>query len=312
MKLRIGHLSTLYHTSILMQADPSLLEGLDFDIQWSLYGTGPAIVKAFGEGRIDLAYIGLPPATIGIASGLRLKCIAGGHVEGTVISTLKGKRAEDEETLCRAFRGFKRVAVPGRGSIHDLILKDIIHRCGSSVEVLNMAWADEVLEAFVSGKVDAVVGTPSLAEAVRVYADGDILYPPSKLWPYNPSYGIVVREELLEEPEILKEFLKVHERCTEVLREKPEEAAERIASLMGIVDRDFALNTIKISPRYCASLPEEYIHCTERLTRRLYELGYIERVPERDEIFELSIIREVHPQEHHYQKSQDAPTPDRG
>ncbi len=301
MKLRIGHLSTLYHTSILMQANPSLTEGLTFEIQWSLYGTGPAIVRAFQEGLIDIAYIGLPPATIGIAGGLKIKCIAGGHVEGTVLASTKELKALSEDELCSIFRNLKRVAVPGKGSIHDLILKDTINRCESDTEVINMKWADEVLEAFVRGEADAVIGTPALAQAVRVYADGDILYPPSKLWPYNPSYGIVVNEKLIEDvPEELREFLRLHEHCTEILNRTPEEAAEWIARLMGIVDKEFVLNAINISPRYCASLPDEYIECTERLIKRLYDLNYIDRVLSSEEVFDLSIIREIHPEQHHY------------
>ncbi len=301
MKLRIGHLSTLYHTSILMQANPSVAEGLSFEIKWSLFGTGPAIVQAFRDGLIDLAYIGLPPAIIGMTSGVRLKCIAGGHVEGTVLASTKKQKALSEDELCSIFRNFKKVAVPGKGSIHDLILKDIIDRCKSDTVVINMAWADEVLEALVRREVDAVIGTPALAQAVREYARGDILYPPSKLWPYNPSYGIVVKEEMLDTAsDKLKEFIKLHEHCTEILRTGPDEAAEWISRLMGVVDRDFVLNTINISPRYCASLPDEYIECTERLMKRLYDLKFIDRLLDIENIFETSIINEIHPEKHHY------------
>ncbi len=301
MKLRVGHLSTLYHTSVLMLSNPSLTRGLSFEIDWALYGTGPAIVQAFRQGKIDLAYIGLPPAVIGMVTGVRLKCVAGGHVEGTVLASKMGISASSEEELCRVFKGFKRVAVPGKGSIHDLILKDLIQRYNSDTEVLNMPWADEVLEVFVRGEADAVIGTPALAQAVRVYADGDIVYPPSRLWPYNPSYGIVVREEVLDKaPEMIREFLKLHEHCTEVLRNKAEDASEWISKLMGMVDRDFVLNTLRISPRYCASLPGEYIDCTEKLMKRLFDLGYIDTLPDIKDVFETTIIREIHPEEHHY------------
>ena len=55
------------------------------DIKWSLFPTGPAMMKAFESKEIDLGYIGLPPVMIGISKGIKIKCVAGGHVEGTVM-----------------------------------------------------------------------------------------------------------------------------------------------------------------------------------------------------------------------------------
>ena len=85
MKLRIGHLSTFYHTAIILMADGKLQEDLGVDVEWRLFGTGPSIIDAFEKGELDIAYVGLPPALIGIDRGVKIKCVAGGHIEGTVI-----------------------------------------------------------------------------------------------------------------------------------------------------------------------------------------------------------------------------------
>jgi NitT/TauT family transport system substrate-binding protein len=82
----IGHLSTFYHTAIILMANEDTDARLGCRIEWRLFGTGPAIVNAFEKGDIDLAYIGLPPAIIGIERGVNIICIAGGHIEGTVIA----------------------------------------------------------------------------------------------------------------------------------------------------------------------------------------------------------------------------------
>jgi hypothetical protein len=47
MLLRVGHLSTFYNTAMLFMADRGLCSGIDADIEWRLFGTGPAIVNAF-------------------------------------------------------------------------------------------------------------------------------------------------------------------------------------------------------------------------------------------------------------------------
>ncbi len=76
-KLRIGHLSTFYHTAMVLMARNDTGERLGRQIDWKLYGTGPAIVQSFEKNAVDLAYIGLPPALIGIERGVRIACIAG-------------------------------------------------------------------------------------------------------------------------------------------------------------------------------------------------------------------------------------------
>jgi len=278
------------------------LKGLSFQTEWKLFGTGPAIVEAFSRDEIDLAYIGLPPAIIGMDRGIPLVCIGGGHIEGTVLASSRQSLSfEETDDICRVLSGFRSIGVPGRGSIHDLILSDMLQRCNLKTEVVNFRWADEALEAYLKGTIDAAIGTPALAQAIVGFGEGKIIWPPSRLWPNNPSYGILVMKDLLDKaPDVLKKFLILHEFGTNLLRNSPEEIAEEIARTMGFVERDFVLNTLGISARYCASITDEYISCTMALTKRMLELGYIGREFTEDEVFDLTLIREVHPGKAHY------------
>lgn len=306
MILRIGHLSTFYHTAVLLMARPEMLAELGVEAEWRLFGTGPAIMDAFQRGEIDLAYVGLPPAIIRIVRGVPVRCIAGGHVEGTVFCGPPGHRDSSETVaLCDVLGRFvgRTIGVPGSGSIHDVILRDGLARCGMSekISVRNFPWADLVLEAMVKKAVEAAFGTPALAVAIRRYAGGDVLFPPSLLWPYNPSYGILCSTAFLSRQEgLVERFLRAHERATALLRERPEEAAEVIARYTGVVDADFVLETIRISPKYCAALSEGYIASTMAFLPVLRRLGYISREPSHEEIFDSSLIRRIHPEEDHY------------
>jgi NitT/TauT family transport system substrate-binding protein len=306
LALRIGHLSTFYHTAILLMADAGTEERLGTGVSWRLFGTGPDIVSAFGRGELDLAYIGLPPAIIGIDRGIQVKCVAGGHVEGTVIAgdgSLKEYPAiEGLGEILGQLKGGK-VGVPGRGSIHDVIITECLERLGlrGEVEVCNFPWADLVTEAMARGEVIAVAGTPALAAAVERYARGKILYPPSMLWPDNPSYGIVASAEFLGRagPQ-LEGFLALHEQTARYLKASPGEAAARISEYVKVADRDLVLRAIQISPRYCAQLSEEYVSSTMGFVQALGRLGYISRVLSEEEIFEPSFIRKIHPPGSHY------------
>ncbi len=304
--IRIGHLSTFYHTAVLLMADPHLPGRLGVPVHWQLFGTGPAIVNAFEKKEIDLAYIGLPPAIIGMARGVPIACIAGGHMEGTVLCGGRNWGGFPEigriEDILGQFAGHA-IGVPGSGSIHDVILRDYLERFGlaGTVQVINYPWADLVLEAAVKKEIAAAIGTPALAVSVQRYADGKVLFPPSLTRPHNPSYGILANRDLPEkEQQLIEAFLMLHEEATALLRDQPDEAARIISSYVGFVDEAFVLDTLMISPRYCAQLSDDYVASTMDFVGTLGRLGYIMRELQEDEIFDRTLIRRIHPGRDHY------------
>jgi NitT/TauT family transport system substrate-binding protein len=289
-------------------AREDIAKRLNTDVEWRLFGTGPAIVTAFERNELDLAYMGLPPAVIGIDRGVDIKCVAGGHVEGTVISGKKRFQGfpemHDLGEILKQFCGLK-IGVPGKGSIHDVIITECLDRLdlGKEIDVVCFQWADQVMEAIVRDDVAAAVGTPALAAAVKYYADGRILYPPSKIWPNNPSYGILADNRFLDRGRnIVESFLLLHEEATAFLRSRPTEAARIISSYVGFIDEDFVLDTLKISPKYCAQITDAYISSTMEFVKAMKRLGYIGRELTSGEIFDVSLIKKIHPARDHYRE----------
>lgn len=309
MPVRIGHLSTFYHTSHILMARETLERELPVGVEWKLFGTGPAIVDAFERGELDLAYIGLPPAIIGMARGVNIICIAGGHMEGTVMCGREYFQGYPELVLVQdilsSFKG-RTIGVPGKGSIHDVILTDCLVSANlqENIRVRNFPWADLVLEAMVKGDIDAAFGTPALAVAVRRYAHGKVLYPPNLLWPGNPSYGVLAHRDFLRDQTVIAEkFLYYHEEACMFLRDNTDEAAKIIARFVGFVDDTFVAETLRLSPRYCAQLSDKYRTSTMLFVEALKRLGYIDRDIREKEIFDTSLINVVHPQGDHYEST---------
>jgi len=279
---------------------------LGAEIEWKLMGTGPAIMQAFQRQELDLAYIGLPPAIIGIAHGIDVICVAGGHMEGTVMAGkprwLGYSDTPDLRAILQQFRGHS-IGVPGKGSIHDVILKDCIeqHGLGAEIRIVNYPWADLVTEAVVHNEVSAAFGTPALAVAIKRFAGGNILYPPSRLWPGNPSYGIVADRRFLQtEEKTVEQFLLLHEEATAFMRKKPLDAARIIADFIGIIDQEFVFETLLVSPKYCAQLSKDYIASTMKFIPVLRQKGYISSDVVQDRIFSTEIIKRIHPESEHY------------
>ncbi|MBI4828138.1 MAG: ABC transporter substrate-binding protein [Nitrospinae bacterium] len=305
--LRIGHLSTAYHSALVMMGR-RMLEARGITPDWQLFGTGPPIVKGLEEGRLDMGYIGLPPVIIGVARGARIKCVAGGHEEGTVfIARTKYKSAAEAGSLRAALGQFagKAIGSPTKGSIHDVILRHFLAHEGMEgrIEVRNYPWTDFVGQAMEKGEIEAAVGTPSLQVSLSLVSGLDIkpIVPPHDLWPHNPSYGIIATERLMKErAETLLEFLRAHKAAIAFIKRHPDEAARVSSEVVGVVGAEFFLSAYQVSPRYCAAVTDDYIASTMRFARTMHAHGYIARDVTVAELFDLRFIREVHPEPDHY------------
>lgn len=260
------------------------------------------MIEAFASGDIDFGYIGLPPVMIGIENGLKVKCVAGGHIEGTVMVAPESYKSfgelESINDVLKQFEG-KAIGTPTKGCIHDVIIREMTK--DSNIEIKNYPWADFIPDAIDEGEIEAGVGTPSLATVISNRIDSNIVIPPNKLWPWNPSYGIVAREELIEKsPEIIVDFLKAHEDASNLIRNNPESAADIALGEVDIISKEFVLKTYNVSPRYCASLPEKYIESTLKFIDALINLGYMSGYLKKEDIFDLQFIKKVHHEQDHY------------
>jgi NitT/TauT family transport system substrate-binding protein len=311
-RLCVGYLPTLYHTSFLLIAS-ALLTNRELDVKWTLFPSGPDLVNAMGEGRINVGYVGLPPVIIGIDRGIGLTCIAGGHVEGTLMIAREDVQPIDQ---CSSMAEFlaqlsgRVIGCPPRGSIHDVIINDLLSRYRiDDIQVKNYAWADFLPDALVETEIAAAVGTPALAVLARRYYGARIVLPPARLWPFNPSYGIVVmREELASLENPLRRFLVAHEIACEKIRHDLPECARIVARKTGVVDAGFVTEAYKVSPKYCAALPSEYVASTMKFVNVLKTLGYISRGVNEADLFSKSLISQVHPEAPHYQHALIAPS----
>ena len=296
--LNIGFLSTTYHTSLLLIAKKWVEEELNIEVNWELYASGPDEVKALANGEIDIGYIGLPPVIIGIDNRVPIKCIAAGHVEGSLLVAQKSFKSLQEtgsvSGVLKQFEG-RTIASPPKGSIHDIIIRNLIQRYKiEGIEVKNIKWADLILDDFSDGKICAAVGTPSLAVAAMQFSNGKVLIPSDKMWKNSPSYGIVARNDLIENsPELLRKFLSLHKDATDEIKSDSGNTAKAVSELIGVIGEDFVREVYKISPKYFVNLTDEFINSTKEFVNALVELKYIKALVPTDEIFDFRIVKRL-------------------
>jgi NitT/TauT family transport system substrate-binding protein len=302
--LRIGYLSTLYHTSHILRQLGWVEQALAVECSWLLFGSGPEMVHAFERQEIDLGYMGLPPAMIGMARGIPLVCVGGGHVEGTVMVAGRSFRGLSETdgpaVFLHQFRK-RRVGIPAAGSIHDVVFRALLAEHSiADVQIVNTPWADLIPYALKRGEVEAAVGTPPLAVLCERECGTRTVLPPDALWPFNPSCGIVVRRELLGDRDRIEAFLGLHEKACNLIRGSPERAARLTAAALPGLDESFVREVYPVSPNYCASLPRAYVESALRFLPVMNQLGYLSGSPGPEAVFESALIEKVHPDPHHY------------
>jgi NitT/TauT family transport system substrate-binding protein len=86
-----------------------------------------------------------------------------------------------------------------------------------------------------------------------------------------------------------------------MIRHHPGKCARIVARTTGVVDAAFVAEAYQISPKYCASLPPEYVASTMKFVNALEAFGYISRRMSETDIFDASLINEVHTAPPHYE-----------
>ncbi len=306
-KISIGHLSTCYHSNFILMQDDDLKTQLGVEVDWNIFGTGPEMVAAFKNNELDIGYIGLPPAIIGIEQGVPIKCVAGGHVEGTILCAKKKYKDDTQldNNLHKVLSQFKGAAigVPAKGSIHDVILSYYIdkYKLQDEIEVINYAQAELIALDMKKNKLEAGVGTPCLAVFAATLLESRLIIRADNLWDNNPSYGVFFHEDLIRKsPGLVLGFLALHKKSATLLRNSPEMAAKMIADTVEMTTEEYVKEVLKISPKYCIALSEGYVKSSIEFVGALHRLGYIKRTLKVEEIFEFRFVEKVHPEHHHY------------
>ncbi len=288
-------------------ADDNLQKDLNMEISWILFGTGPSMINAFKEGELEIGYMGLPPAIIGIDKGVPIKCVAGGHIEGTLIIAKKGykKISQFNDNIYEVLSQFKgkTIGTTSKGSIHDVILNFYIeeNNLKNEITVKNYDQAEFIALDMRKGIIEGGVGTPALGAFASTIVKSHIIVPPEKLWKNNPSYGIFFRKDIIESnPELILKFLSYHKKASILIKKSPIQAAKIISNTIKILSENYVQSILKISPKYCIALSEGYVNATMEFVKILYKQGYIKRELQINDIFVFDFINKIHPENNHY------------
>jgi len=184
------------------------------------FTAGPALMKAFAAGELDVGYVGTPPALTHAAKGVDIQILASVNSEGSALVVRKGiNRIED-------LKG-KSIAIPMVGSIQDILLRIALLRHGMTykdLSVLEVRSPDMPAQLEV-GRLDGYIAwEPYCAKAV-IAGTGNLLASSGEIWPGHPCCVLVAsRSFIARQPNIVEKIVRVHVRATRFIQENPNEA----------------------------------------------------------------------------------------
>ncbi|MGB7248385.1 MAG: ABC transporter substrate-binding protein [Phormidesmis sp.] len=216
-------------------------EGVEYDIEWSSYTSGPPITNKMLADQIDIGLMGDFPAVINLIKFQE----EGGDTESTFIGTLAyspngaGNAVvvpKDSEVTSLAELKGGSVSVPFGSAAHGMLLK-----------ALSDTGIDPEQDVKLISQAPEVGGTSLRTGQIDAHAD---FVPFGELFPYRgfakkifdgaqtgvPTlHGIVVRSDFAEAyPEIVEAYLQAMLEANQMFRDEPEEISAQIEEWSGI------------------------------------------------------------------------------
>ncbi|MBE3091390.1 MAG: ABC transporter substrate-binding protein, partial [Candidatus Atribacteria bacterium] len=280
-------------------------EGLSL-ASYESYITGMALASALARGDIQVAYMCLIPAINVYANAkVPIKIVAGTHKYGygLVVNPEKIKNVKDLEEP-----GIRIGCVREGGAIDVLLHKTIDKYNLDEKKILNniqrMDPPKQVL-TIKTGQLDAAF-LPEQWASMAEDLGFKMLLMSQDVWPEMQGSVLVVKEELIRDhPEVVEKLVKISQKATDWINQRPQEAAEIVSrqlqeaggSLFPVEIADIAAKT-EITPEVLLRSMNRLEYTTDidpavvqEAIDYVAQLGYIKSSFKAGDILDLSFIK---------------------
>ncbi|WP_135363289.1 ABC transporter substrate-binding protein [Halosimplex halophilum] len=284
----------------LSDIDPSV-EATNFANQ------GLNIVSAYSDGDVDVAFVGITPAIRMKHEGIPGKVTAANQTGGFAVVTSEEFAALYDEHGADAFAEFRarhgrrfRFSTFPKGSVAYVLLRQWLDEelgvGADGVEVENMAGLGPVRRSLLSGNADGTLimePIPTVLDARdapfrRITRAGAFMSD-------SPGGVMFMHDRVRDDhPEVANAVVREHVNATELITERPAEAARAVSSAFGDrLSRDLAEQAVRSPLSSYVSDPRAIVDGTEVCIERMRALGQLSDPVGTDEIFDPSVYRDV-------------------
>lgn len=301
-KVRIAFFPNITHAQALLGMSNGSFEealGSDYIIEWRQFIAGPSEIEAMFAGEIDLGYIGPGPAINAyVKSHGDLKIIAGVADAGAILVSRKDSRITNIMDL-----DGKKVAVPQFGNTQDICLRNLLDTSGlkditkgGTVEICQVQNSD-VKTLFDHGELDAALVPEPWGSLLVKDTGANIVLDYDEIWMAGkyPTAVIIARKEfILEHPDFVEKFLKIHYELSDYIIKNTAIAANTINNQIEVLTKKAIsedILTASFDRLIITTDPEK--DAIEGFIKLSTKLGYIDTEVNIEELVNLSVLNKV-------------------
>ncbi len=289
--VRIAYFPNMIHTQALVMKRLGKLEDAwegRCDVTWTSFNAGPAEIEAIFAGEIDIGYMGpIPAVNANVKSGGDVKVISGATNAGAMLLTQKNSGITSPKDLTG-----KKIAVPQIGNTQHLCLLGILKENGLSADDVTIAASSnaDIANLMANGSIDAAAVPEPWGTLMQKSKTADVLLDNDELFLNGdyPSALVVASKDFIEaHPDLVTDFLKLHEEATLLINEKPDEMLEivneEIQSATGKALEEDVLKEAFTHIKATYEINKDAVMAFAALSK---EEGFISEIPEERNVFD--------------------------
>lgn len=245
--LSIGYKPKFAALQYLVLSEEGYLSDLDATVEPTNFaGTDASIVSAFADGNLDVGFFGVTQTLKMIEKGVPASGVAANHENGFVMVGSPTFAERFEAAGADAFREireeqgepvqFTTGPAGGMGNLFTTYwLFEELGLARDEVDVKTMAGIKAIRRSLLSGNAaGTALDEPTLTKLGNKGAAIEWLAEPESFLPEQPGGIMVVRDELIEDhPALARGVTAAHVRATELINEKPDQAAAAASRAIG-------------------------------------------------------------------------------
>jgi NitT/TauT family transport system substrate-binding protein len=145
------------------------------------------------------------------------------------------------------------------------------------------------MTALSAGKVDGVFLPHPAPAIIELNGKGESVVSSGEMWPDHACCSLVVSGKLIREnPELVKQILRIHNNATKYINDHPDEAAEIFAKKTG-QDVEQIKRSLQTWDGKWITDPHAEIPSTLEYAAENYDLGYIKKSLTEKDLFDTSL-----------------------
>lgn len=226
--LKIGYIRVMDDAQVMVAKEAGLYEKHGLDVELVEFSSGTDLIKAIVGGQLDTGVLGFTNAVAWASKGANLK-VVGGAQRGYHSILAR----EDSGINTVADLKGKTLASQREGSTADAVLRGVTLKSAEleagDLNIMGVSPAVAV-QSLVSGRVDAAFLFEPYDRIAQLVAPVKQIYEIGEVWPFPCMVVITAGETLDKRKEAIWSSLDAQREAIDMLENKPEQAAELIAS----------------------------------------------------------------------------------